>query len=124
LHQDTFRNLTRPRVEEVHQLLVQDLGVPVGLRRSGVGITGTAYVPPTSAPEIASYLGDIIAAINELEEPTEKALACLVLLPYLQPFADGNKRTSRLVANAVLLWPTATRHCHTAASTSRRTRAL
>ena len=26
-----------------------------------------------------------------------------MLLPYLQPFADGNMRTSRLVANAVLL---------------------
>ena len=30
-------------------------------------------------------------------------MACLVLIPYLQPFADGNKRTSRLLANAVLL---------------------
>jgi Fic family protein len=102
-HQDTFRSLTRPRVEEVHELLVKGLSVPKGLRKSGVGITGTVYVPPASAVEIASYLSDIIAATNELDEPAEKALACLVLLPYLQPFADGNKRTSRLVANAVLL---------------------
>ncbi len=41
--------------------------------------------------------------INSFEQPAEKALGCLVLLPYLQPFADGNKRTSRLLANAVLL---------------------
>jgi len=69
----------------------------------GVGITGTVYVPPVSTVEIAAHLDTIIRTINETPEPTEKALGCLMLLSYLQPFTDGNKRTSRLVANAVLL---------------------
>ncbi len=102
-HQDDFRRLTRSQVEEVHALLTKDLSVPGGLRTSGVGITGTVYVPPASQVEIASHLDGILRAINSFEEPAEKALACLVLLPYLQPFADGNKRTSRLMANAALL---------------------
>lgn len=102
-HQDDFRTLTRANVEEVHELLTRDLGVPRGLRTSAVGITGTVYVPPASKVEIASHLDRILDVMNRCEQPAEKALACLVLLPYLQPFADGNKRTSRLVANAVLL---------------------
>lgn len=84
-------------------MLVQDLEVPTGIRSSGVGITGTAYIPPASKVGISGYFDDVIAIINELASPLEKALACLMLLPYLQPFADGNKRTSRLLANAVLL---------------------
>jgi fido (protein-threonine AMPylation protein) len=46
---------------------------------------------------------EVLERINGLAEPAEKALACLTLVPYLQPFTDGNKRTSRLLANAVLL---------------------
>ena len=33
----------------------------------------------------------------------EKALLALLLVSYIQPFEDGNKRTSRLVSNALLL---------------------
>ncbi len=102
-HQRSFRRLTRGQLDEVHQLLVRDLGVPLGLRSEAVGITGTVYVPPAGQAEIASYLDDILKIIDDLDQPIEKAMACLMLLPYLQPFADGNKRTSRLVANAVLL---------------------
>lgn len=102
-NQEAFRELTKNQILEIHQLLVMDLDVPFGLREHPVGITGTMYVPPASQIEIASYLHDIVKAINDIEEPIEKAMACLVLLPYLQPFADGNKRTSRLIANAVLL---------------------
>ena len=32
-----------------------------------------------------------------------KALTALVGLSYIQPFEDGNKRTARLVCNAILL---------------------
>jgi len=102
-HQRAFKKLVISGVEEIHRLMVTGLNVPFGLRNTPVGITGTVYVPPASQIELASYLRDIIDLINRLKKPLEKALACLVLIPYLQPFADGNKRTSRLLANAVLL---------------------
>ena len=41
--------------------------------------------------------------INGKENVFEKALLSLVLLSYIQPFADGNKRTARIVSNAVLI---------------------
>ena len=33
----------------------------------------------------------------------EKALLAILLLSYIQPFTDGNKRTSRIVSNALLI---------------------
>jgi hypothetical protein len=77
--------------------------VLAGLRTGGVSITGTACVPPASRVEIASLLDGILGGINGFKEPAEKALGCLVLLPYLQPFAYRSRRTSRLMANAVLV---------------------
>lgn len=102
-HRESFTRLSRSQIEEVHQLLTDGLNVPRGLRSGRVGITGTVYVPPASTVEIASHLDVILKTINKMSEPAGKALACLVLLPYLQPFVDGNKRTSRLIANAALL---------------------
>lgn len=102
-HRVLFKELTKTQLEEVHKLLVEGLYVSTGLREHPVGITGTVYVPPASKIEIAPYLSDIIDTINAINEPAEKAMASLMLFAYLQPFADGNKRTSRLIADAVLL---------------------
>nr|MBP9068845.1 Fic family protein [Bacteroidia bacterium] len=33
----------------------------------------------------------------------EKALLVLVLISYIQPFGDGNKRTARIISNAILM---------------------
>lgn len=33
----------------------------------------------------------------------EKALVLLAMISYIQPFGDGNKRTARMLSNAVLL---------------------
>lgn len=50
----------------------------------------------------------LCAAVNAKESPYEKALLCLIMIGYIQPFGDGNKRTARLMANAALL---AAGHC-------------
>ena len=38
-----------------------------------------------------------------MKSPYAKALIALLGISYIQPFNDGNKRTSRLLANALLL---------------------
>jgi len=38
-----------------------------------------------------------------MENPYAKALISLLGVNYIQPFSDGNKRTSRFMANAILL---------------------
>ena len=102
-HQEDYRTLSKGKIEDIHQLLVEGLDVGFGLRNEPVGITGTVYIPPASQAELGTYMRETVDTINRLEQPLEKAMAYLVLLPYLQAFADGNKRTSRLLANAVLL---------------------
>jgi Fic family protein len=84
-------------------LLVEGLDVQFELRNEPVGVTGMVYIPPASQAELGTYIRDAVDTINMLEQPLEKAMACLVLLPHLQAFVDGNKCTSRLLANAVLL---------------------
>ena len=41
--------------------------------------------------------------INQRKNAFEKALLCLVLVSYIQPFVDGNKRTARILSNALLI---------------------
>ena len=42
-------------------------------------------------------------AVSRIESPQGKALVALLGVSYIQPFEDGNKRTARLIANALLL---------------------
>ena len=41
--------------------------------------------------------------VNAKENVFENALLTLVLISYIQGFANGNKRTARIVSNAVLI---------------------
>ena len=41
--------------------------------------------------------------INSKTNIFEKALLLILLISYIQPFADGNKRTARIMCNAILL---------------------
>ena len=40
---------------------------------------------------------------NAITDPFEQAFFIMVHIPYLQPFSDVNKRTSRLAANIPLI---------------------
>ena len=102
-HNQDYRQLSRTSIEEIHQLLTQNLGISRGLRQSPVGIIGTAYAPPASQAEISSHLDQIIRLVNDCREPIISSLIALVGISYLQPFADGNKRTARLASNALLI---------------------
>ncbi len=41
--------------------------------------------------------------INKSADTFEKSLLSILLISYIQPFEDGNKRTARLIGNAMLL---------------------
>ena len=41
--------------------------------------------------------------VNDKKNVFEKVLLLLVLISYIQPFSDGNKRTVRIVSNAILI---------------------
>jgi len=101
-NKENFRTITLSQILKLHELLVKDLDVSLGVRSAPVRISGSKYIPLSQSQQISENLAKLILAINSIKNPLDKALASLLLIAYLQPFADGNKRTSRVLANAIL----------------------
>ena len=100
---DYLKGLSIRRIEDIHSILTKELGVGSGIRKRRVGITGTNYRPLDNEFQIREALEDTCRLINGKEDAFEKALLALVLLSYIQPFTDGNKRTARISSNAILM---------------------
>jgi Fic family protein len=100
---DYLKELTINRIEDIHTLLTKELSVDKGLRHRRVGITGTQYRPLDNEFQIREAMRDTCALINSRKNIFEQALLALVLLSYIQPFMDGNKRTARITSNALLI---------------------
>ena len=82
--------------------LVGDPGDEGRLRRRMVQITGTSYTPVAIPQVIEDSFALFLSRADAIEDPFEQAFFTMVHLPYLQPFIDVNKRTSRLAANIPL----------------------
>jgi len=102
-NKDIFKELSRARIEDVHSLLVKDLGVSRGLRSKPVGVTGSTYVPLDNQFQISEALDELVHSVSTMSSGYAKSLISLLGISYIQPFEDGNKRTSRLMANSLLL---------------------
>lgn len=100
---DYLQQLTISHIEDIHSILTKDLSVDKGIRHRRVGITGTNYHPLDNEFQIREALQDTCVAINQRDNIFEKALLALLLLSYIQPFMDGNKRTARIISNAILI---------------------
>jgi len=105
---DFLAELTVQKIEFLHGLLTKELGVDKNIRRRKVGISGTNYSPLDNEYQIKEALIGMCNIINQKESAFEKALLALLLLSYIQAFADGNKRTARIVSNAILI---SHKHC-------------
>ena len=81
--------------------MAKELSVERNLRKRRVGISGTNYRPLDNEFQISEALENSCDVINSKESVFEKALLALVLISYIQPFMDGNKRTARIVSNAI-----------------------
>jgi Fic family protein len=100
---DNINPLTIFKIEEIHSLLIQGLGVDKGIRKRLVGITGTNFKPLDNEFQIRDGLQSMCDLVNTRESIFEKALLLLLLISYIQPFVDGNKRTARITGNAILM---------------------
>jgi len=95
--------LSVARIEDIHSILIKDLGVDKNIRKRRVGISGTNYKPIDNEFQIREALEAMCRLVNKHENVFAKALLILVLLSYIQAFNDGNKRTARIISNAVLI---------------------
>lgn len=113
------RELTVPHLHAMHALLTDDHGLPevaesdhfLPAHQRGrareyeeVNLGASAYLPPfrPGTGFVAQALSAVVATAGQLH-PVQAALYLLTRIPYLQAYANGNKRTSRLAANAALL---------------------
>lgn len=97
------KELKTNAIEEIHKFVGNKLGITKNLRKTIIGITGTNYRPPESEFQIRDALNLLFKNMVGANNAYEKALISVLGLSYIQPFVDGNKRTSRLVGNAFLI---------------------
>lgn len=101
-NKDDFRLMSVRKIENIHSLLMSELGVTQGLRKTLVRITGTKYTPLDNEFQIREALEKTCELVNRKESIFERVVILMLLIAYTQPFMDGNKRTSRLSGNAIL----------------------
>jgi Fic family protein len=95
--------LTISKIEDIHSILIKNLGVDRNIRKGRVGISGTNYRPLDNDYQIKEALQDMCNLVISRNSVFEKALLLLVLISYIHPFVDGNKRTARIISNAILI---------------------
>lgn len=100
-------DFTPSAVRTIHAALSENLlGDPSDEGRERdreVRIGGTVYVPTSIPHVITEVFALLLQKAAAIPDPFEQAFFAMVHLPYLQPFADVNKRTSRLAANIPLI---------------------
>jgi hypothetical protein len=86
----------------LHSMLADGLLDPDAtgrLRTRIVGITNTVYTPINNPHVVEECFNELLAKAAAIKNPFEQSFFAAIHLPYLQPFADVNKRVSRLAAN-------------------------
>lgn len=73
------------------------------LRKHAVEIHDSVYLPVALPQRLEELFELTVGIAGEIANPFEQAFFLMVHEPYLQPFADVNKRVSRLAANIPLI---------------------
>src|SRR5258706_9485804 len=99
--------VNRYTITNLHALLADNLldqpAYAGRLRDTPIGISASTYIP-TAIPQLISEMFELLLTkAAAIRDPFEQSLFLMVQLPYLQPFVDVNKRTSRLAANIPLI---------------------
>ena len=102
-HPQYVSPLTVPAIEDIHSILMKDLGIDRNMRTHRVAISGTNYKPLDNQFQIKEALESMCELVNNQGDVFTKALLVLTIISYIQAFADGNKRTARIISNAVLI---------------------
>lgn len=102
LANDEFR-LDKPTILKLHSAVAFEEAISWGeFRTSHVNIGGTEYKPP-KATDLDKVFADGIEEIVKINNPIIRAITYFLFGAKTQLFFDGNKRTSRLVMNGILL---------------------
>ena len=103
LNLERFQELKLANIEYLHHVLTKKLWIGANIRKHSVWVTGTQYKPIDNQFQIQDALQAMTNLINYKSNFFEKAFIALLLISYIQAFEDGNKRTARMLTNAILL---------------------
>ena len=100
-------DLAWPDLRNIHSLLadrlIADRTLVGSLRRMPVLIGRSAYTPLGDRSALREEFDSLLSKAARITDPFEQSFFLLVHIPYLQPFADVNKRTSRVASIIPLL---------------------
>ena len=123
-HKEAFEylhdNMRLDSIYRVHDLLTSDHDLPelaesrhflpanergVVREYAEVDIALSTYLPPfrPGTGYMAKALQRVLETADSIQDPVQAAFYLLTRIPYLQPFKDGNKRTSRAICNVPLI---------------------
>lgn len=99
--------LSKQDLLDVHGLLtgglLADPAAIGSLRSHIVKFDDSRYLPPDNPYLLKEAFEEFCEKGRAIRDPYEQAFFAMCFLPYLQPFEDGNKRTSRLAMNIPLI---------------------
>lgn len=98
-----YKKFNKQKNLELNQLLIKNLEIETGFREHLVSISNSSFIPCDNKFQIISFFELLIDKINNAKLILEKSIMANLLVAFLQPFSDGNKRTSRMLGNAVLI---------------------
>lgn len=105
-HADSV-GFNRYTIFNIHSALSENLlsnSEDEGRIRQHIVEIGQSTFRPLSIPfQLEEFLDIILSKASQIQDPFEQSFFAMVHLPYLQAFADINKRTSRLMANLPLI---------------------
>lgn len=86
---------------KINSYVARNESLQWGVLRTGkVGISGTDYIPEIPNKEVVI---EKISEINKIESATKRAIEYMLYGARSQLFWDGNKRTSIILANKILI---------------------
>lgn len=100
-------DFTRRDLFDIHSMLMGGLiaeqGAEGRLRTKIVGFSDSRYIPIANPHQLSEEFDKFLEKARKIEDPFERSFFALTFIAYLQPFQDGNKRTSRLATNLPLI---------------------
>lgn len=100
-------SFTRRDLFNLHTLLMQgvlaDRIAVRAMRTTIVKFDDSRYLPPDNPHVLREAFELFCEKASAIENPFEQAFFAMAFLPYIQPFQDGNKRTSRIAMNMPLI---------------------
>lgn len=98
---------TKRDLLDIHSLiidgLIADPSAVGALRSVVVRFDDSKYMPPDNPHQLNEIFDEFCEKAAAITNPYEQVFFSMVFISYIQPFQDGNKRTSRIAMNIPLV---------------------